>query len=46
MVKLAGKIKKIFDAELFGNFEKRIMWLEETAAESQSPTTKASGLKS
>jgi|ERR1044072_2783776 hypothetical protein len=29
-VTLSGKIKTIFPAEVYGNFEKRVMWLEET----------------
>jgi hypothetical protein len=28
-VVLSGRIKTIFSAEVFGNFEKRVMWLEE-----------------
>ena len=29
MIKLEGKIKKVFGTETFNNFEKRIFWLEE-----------------
>jgi|ERR1044072_3151442 hypothetical protein len=29
-VTLSGKIKTIFNAEVYGNFEKRVMWLKET----------------
>lgn len=33
MIKLIGTIKKKFDAVVYGNFEKRVMWLEEVAEE-------------
>jgi len=36
-ITLTGRIKRIFPAEVFGNFEKRVMWLEET--EGQYPNT-------
>jgi hypothetical protein len=29
MTKLSGVIKKVFNTESFGNFEKRIFWIEE-----------------
>ncbi len=29
MIKLIGKIKKKFDTATYGNFSKRVMWLEE-----------------
>jgi len=29
MIKLSGKIKKVFSTESFSNFEKRTFWLEE-----------------
>ena len=29
MIKVSGKIKKIFTTEVYGNFEKRFIWLEE-----------------
>ena len=29
MIKVSGKIKQIFDTEIFGTFEKRVMWLDE-----------------
>jgi len=31
MIKLQGKIRKIFETNVFGTFEKRIMWLEEVS---------------
>lgn len=31
MIKISGKIKSIFESETFGNFEKRVMWLEEVS---------------
>jgi hypothetical protein len=31
MIKLSGKIKKIFKTEIFNNFEKRTFWLEDIA---------------
>jgi len=39
MVKLEGKIKKVFPSETFSNFEKRIFWLEEVAAEARFQNT-------
>jgi hypothetical protein len=29
MIKLIGKVKKVFDVETFGTFQKRSLWLEE-----------------
>lgn len=29
MIKLSGKILRVFDTETFGNFEKRVFWLED-----------------
>jgi hypothetical protein len=31
MIKLSGKIKKVFSTETFSNFEKRTFWLEEVS---------------
>ncbi len=31
MIKLSGKIKKVFDKETFSNFEKRTFWLEDVS---------------
>ena len=31
MIKLQGKIRRIFDSNVFGNFEKRVMWLDEVS---------------
>lgn len=31
MIKLSGKIKKVFATETFSNFEKRTFWLEEVS---------------
>jgi len=31
MIKLSGKIKKVFSTESFSNFEKRTFWLEEVS---------------
>lgn len=31
MIKLSGKIKKVFDTETYNNFSKRVFWLEETS---------------
>lgn len=31
MVKVSGKIKQIFESGVFGNFEKRLFWLEEVS---------------
>ncbi len=36
-ITLSGRIKRIFPSEVIGNFEKRILWLEET--EGQYPNT-------
>lgn len=36
-ITLTGRIKRIFPAEIRGNFESRVMWLEET--EGQYPHT-------
>ena len=31
MIKVSGKIKKIFDSAVYGTFEKRVIWLEEVS---------------
>lgn len=31
MIKLQGKIRRIFETNVFGNFEKRIIWLDEVS---------------
>ena len=31
MIKIAGKIRKKFDTQTFGGFEKRVFWLEEVS---------------
>ena len=31
MIKLSGKIKKVFSTEVFNNFEKRTFWLDDIA---------------
>lgn len=33
MIKITGKIKKVFETETFGNFEKRSFWLDEQTDE-------------
>lgn len=39
MIKLTGKIKRKFDAQVFGNFEKRVLWLEEETNNERYPNT-------
>jgi len=43
MIKLSGKIHKIFETESFGNqekkFEKKLFWLQEAAGESKYANT-------
>ncbi len=39
MIKLSGNIKKIFDTTVYGNFEKRVMWLEEVTNDTRFPNT-------
>ena len=31
MIKLQGKIKKVFDSETFNSFEKRVFWLDDVS---------------
>jgi len=39
MIKLSGKIKKKFETAVFGNFEKRTLWLEEVTSDNRFPNT-------
>lgn len=39
MIKISGKVKRIFDAAVFGNFEKRVFWLEEVTNSERFPNT-------
>lgn len=39
MIKLTGKIKKIFEPVVFGDFEKRVIWLEEETNGQRYPNT-------
>jgi len=38
MIKLVGKIRKKFDAVTYGNFEKRLLWLEEVTEDRYANT--------
>lgn len=38
MIKLVGKIRKKFDAITYGNFEKRLLWLEEVTEDRYANT--------